>query len=305
MKALVVGYGSIGQRHARLVTELGCETAVVSSHANDYAHRFPTLDHALREWAPEYVVIANQTSDHYASFSQLGDASFTGRVLVEKPLFDDIRPLPAAMFSHAAVAYNLRYHPLVIALADALRDATITEATLHVGQWLPDWRPGRDYRLSYSAKRSGGGGVLRDLSHELDLALHLFGSWTSLTATGGKFSDLEIETEDTFAIVLASERCPSVTVTMNYIDKPARRQITATTTRGRFVADFMAGTLTKDDVVIRQETVHRDHTYLAQHRAMLDGKSDTLCSLREGLAVVELIAAAEQANATHTKVAAA
>ncbi len=305
MKALVVGYGSIGQRHARLATDLGCDTAVVSGHANDHPHCYSTLDAALNAWKPAYVVIANQTSDHYASFAQLVNLGFTGRVLVEKPLFGEAHPLPATKFSHAAVAYNFRCHPLVMALASTLAAAKVTAATLHVGQWLPDWRPNRDYRLSYSAKRGGGGGVLRDLSHELDLALHLFGPWRSLTATGGKFSDLEIETEDTFSVSLVAERCPSVDVTMNYLDKPARRQIAAITDLGRFVLDFLAGTLTKDGVVVRQEAVERDHTYRAQHQAMLDGTCAKLCTLREGLDVLELIAAAERANATHAKVAAA
>ena len=86
MKTLVVGYGSIGSRHARLLTSLGCEVAVVSSRDIDHPVRYRTLADAL-SWKPDYVVIANRTSQHYQTLKELAASGFTGTVLVEKPLF--------------------------------------------------------------------------------------------------------------------------------------------------------------------------------------------------------------------------
>ena len=73
MKALVVGYGSIGSRHARLLTSLGCEVAVLSSRDVDVPLRYRTLTDALA-WKPGYVVIANRTSQHYQHSSELAEA---------------------------------------------------------------------------------------------------------------------------------------------------------------------------------------------------------------------------------------
>ena len=64
MKALVVGYGSIGSRHARLLAMLGCEVAVVSSRDIDFPIHYRTLTDGL-SGKPDYVVIANRTSQHY------------------------------------------------------------------------------------------------------------------------------------------------------------------------------------------------------------------------------------------------
>lgn len=297
MKALVVGYGSIGQRHTRLLEELQCEAAVVSTREGVYPRRYASLQAGLEQWRPDYVVVANETSAHAGAIEALIDFGFNGRLLVEKPLFDAARTLPAARFSHAAVAYNFRCHPLVLRLAHELEGARIFDAQMHVGQWLPDWRPGRDYRASYSARRAAGGGVLRDLSHELDLALHFFGPWKRLAAHGGHFSALEIDSEDTFSLLLETSRAPTVQISLNYLDRPGRRSAVINTDKGMLHLDLVRGLLLKDGQTLAEQPVDRDHTYREQHRLMIDGGADKLCTLAQGVAVVEMIEAAERANA--------
>ncbi len=300
MKALVVGYGSIGQRHTRLLEELGCETAVVSARDGIYPRRYATVQAGVAAWRPDYVVIANETSAHVGALKALTEAGFAGRLLVEKPLFDSAQSPPAARFSHAAVAYNFRCHPLIVRLARELDGARVFGAHLHVGQWLPDWRPGRDYRASYSARRGAGGGVLRDLSHEIDLALHFFGPWKRLAAHGGHFSDLEIDSEDSFTVLLETSRAPAVHITLNYLDRPGRRSAVINTDKGMLHLDLVRGVLQKDGQMLAEHPVERDHTYREQHRLMIDGAADKLCTLAEGVAVVDLIEAAERANTSAT-----
>jgi predicted dehydrogenase len=297
VKALVVGYGSIGQRHARILKELGCETAVVSRSNPKEEPCFRTVETGLAEWRPEYIVIANKTSEHHGAVQDLAAGGYTGRLLVEKPVFEKARDFPRGAFSHAAVAYNLRFHPVVAALRSALENHAINEAHLHVGQWLPDWRPAVDYRHSSSAKKADGGGVLRDLSHEIDLALLLFGPGSSLTATGGQSGKLEIETEDHYDIRLQTDRGAAVRVSLNYLDQPARRTLDVKSEAGNFQADLIKGTLTKDGHLLVQTRVERDDTYRSQHLAMIKGDTETLCTIEDGLAVVRLIEAAERSNA--------
>ncbi|MCC6915661.1 MAG: Gfo/Idh/MocA family oxidoreductase [Rhodospirillaceae bacterium] len=300
MRALVVGYGSIGQRHVQVLEELGCATAVVSRRSEiGHTPRYDALPAALHEWQPDYVVIANETSEHYGALAALIDAGFTGRVLIEKPAFETVRAVPPARFSHTAVAYNLRQHPLAQALARELKGKTMIEASLHVGQWLPSWRQNEPGHRSYSNSREKGGGALRDLSHELDLALYFFGPWRRLSALGGHFSALAGDSDDSFAITMITARCPSVRVSMNYLDRPARRQIVVNTDAHTYCADLIRGVLEKDGLCIAEHTVERNYTYREQHRAMIDGHTDALCSLEDGLAVMETIAAAESASANY------
>lgn len=298
-RAVVIGYGSIGQRHTRVLRQLGVDVAVVSRRDIDTSPRFSGIADAIRDHAPSHVVIASRTNEHMADIAALAAAGHTGVVLVEKPLFDSDVPFPANDFSDVYVAYNLRLHPCILRLRALLADRKIFAVEAYVGQYLPDWRPGTDYRQSYSAHKELGGGVIRDLSHELDLVLWLFGPWTRLTALGGTVGDLGIGSDDCYSLLLETRHCPSVSVQMNYLDRMPTRRMRVLTDNGTYIVDLMRGTVTGPEGEERlAAALNRDHTYVAQHEALLDTTPETpfLCTLEQGLAVNGTIAAAEIAS---------
>lgn len=294
MNALVIGYGSIGARHVRLLTELGCRTAVVSRREVDFPVVYHGLAEALAAEYPDYVVIANETNQHYDAVSALARFGYKGTVLVEKPLFSnwvEISPLP---FKNVFVAYNLRFHPVIQRLKKLSEGERILSVQAYVGQYLPDWRPTSDYRVSYSATAEQGGGVLRDLSHELDYLTWILGKWECVSALGGHFSSLEITSDDIFALMLVTPSCPILSLQMNYLDRVGRRLILINTDNHTIEADLIRGTITVDRD--RESfTTERDDTYRAMHEAILSGSIGTLCSLDEGLETLRLIEAAELA----------
>lgn len=302
MKSLVIGYGSIGARHARVLNELDCDTAVVSGRRIEFPRLYADLETALHQHRPDYVVIANSTHQHHTTVAELATRGYTGRVLVEKPLFEQNRPLPDVHFRSFSVGYNLRFHPVIRRLKELTAGAPVLSVQAHVGQYLPDWRSGADYRQSYSAKAHLGGGALRDLSHELDYLTWIFGRWTSLTALGGHVSALEIDSDDIFSLLMQTERCPVMTIQMNYLDRTAQRKILVNTHDRTIEADLVAGTITSGAAVERFEVL-RDDSYRAMHRAALTGDGADLCSLDEGMATLRIIEAAEQANARRQWVA--
>jgi len=292
--AAVVGYGSIGRRHARLLRQLGCEVAVVSRRAVEHATSFRTISEALRRFHPEYVVVANETSAHAPAIGELLAGGFSGRLLVEKPL--GALRAAADAFRVAAVGYNLRFHPVLAALAEALAGERLITMQIYCGQYLPDWRPESDYRRSYSADPARGGGVLRDLSHELDYLLWLGAAWRRVAALGVRSGALEIAADDAWALLVETERCAAATVQVNYFDRPGRRQVIVNTARHTYFADLGRAVLARDGEETRF-AVDRDEMYLAQHRAVLAGEGSRLCSFAQGEQVMRLIAAAERAAA--------
>lgn len=291
--AVVAGYGSIGQRHTRLLRELGCDVAVVSGRAIDGVSRFPSILEALATRKPDYIVIANETSQHASAIEELQRAGFFGKVLIEKPLGDMPIERGTHAFNVAAVGYNLRFHPVLDALRGAIKNEQVISIQIYCGQYLPDWRPGTDYRESYSADPARGGGVLRDLSHELDYLLWLGGAWRRVVAIGGRFGGLEIRSDDSWGLLLELERCPLATVQINYLDQPGSRQIVVNTKTHTYRADLVNATLECDGKMQKFE-VDRDETYLAQHRAVLSGDTSRLCSLADGASVMQFIAAIER-----------
>ena len=80
---------------------------------------------------------------HAEALRELADAGFRGTVLVEKPILAKPEPLPAFPFAKLFVAYNLRFHPLMAALAGHLKGRPAITVSAYVGQDIRDWRPGR------------------------------------------------------------------------------------------------------------------------------------------------------------------
>lgn len=290
----MVGYGAIGARHAKVLTGLGCDVSIVSSRRTAEFPCYISLTDALKTVQPDYVVVANRTHEHYQTILSLEKLNYQGMVLVEKPLFSDGVPPVENTFYDCFVGYNLRFHPVIQRLAQALKDEKIISAQAYVGQYLPCWRSGSDYRLSYSSDKSQGGGVLRDLSHELDLMQWLLGPWEKLCSLMGQYSHLEIDSEDVTAIMMSTKHCPVVTLQLNYLDRITQREIIINTDSHTFRADLVHGSLQIDnekEVLV----VDRDETYRSQHQAVLNGDRSTLCTFAEGMAVVEMIDAIERA----------
>lgn len=291
MKTLVIGFGSIGQRHCRILLELGCRVAVVSSQDASPFPVYRTMTEALQEFKPEYVVIANRTSEHYGTLADLLAFGHDGPILVEKPLFDKPHRLPLHP-SKVFVGYNLRFHPVLQQLKQRLWSQSVIAVQVYAGQYLPTWRSG-DYRDRYSARRGEGGGVFRDLSHELDYTQWLFGTWTRVVAVGGHYSHLKIDSEDAVALLMSTNDCPIVNIQMNYLDRNRRREILINTDAHTYRADLVQNTLQTDDCA-ETYPCDLDATYRAQHQALLAGDFTPLCSVAEAQETLNLILNAEQ-----------
>jgi predicted dehydrogenase len=294
---LVVGYGSIGSRHVRVLESLGCDVSVVSRRPRVYSRIFPSLAQALSSRRFEYVILANETSQHASALGALEHHGFHGTILVEKPLANPGDEIVAPAGCTTVVAYQLRFDPLMRKLRQLLQGETMFSAEIRACSYLPEWRPNRDYRQTESASRQAGGGVLRDLSHELDYALWLLGAWRRVSAIGGHLSRLEIDADDSWAALLETAHCPSVVLSMNYLDRREERWMIVNTARGTIKADIYNRSLVfNGDTLFTGTSADVDHSYVDEDRAMLAGDFREFCSFDEGVAVVRMIGAIETAS---------
>jgi predicted dehydrogenase len=297
--ALVVGLGSIGQRHARVLRALGHHVATVSRRGSgDYT----SVAGAVAGSNPAYAVVATETAAHAGTLQELADADFRGTVLVEKPLFAKAGAAPDYPFDRLVVGYNLRFHPVMTAFAERLRGRRAITVSAYVGQDIRDWRPGRDHRTTASATAAAGGGVLRDLSHELDYLLWLFGPWRRVAALGGASGARQLEVEDHVSLLLEMKGSQAVQVHMDYLDRQGLRNLRVNLENETIEADLSGGRL-----IINGETTgypsEPDQSYRNMHLAAIKGESP-ICSLAEGLAVMDLIDASERALDSRTWVTA-
>jgi predicted dehydrogenase len=145
------------------------------------------------------------------------------------------------------VGYNLRFHPPLQILKQSIVDGKIGKLIgirAEVGQYLPEWRPGTDYRSSVSAKGELGGGVVFELSHELDYALWLAGDVTSVTAQADRLSDLEINVEDTAEIILRFVNGAIGSIHLDMVQQPSTRYCKITGMEGTLIWDGTTDSVT-------------------------------------------------------------
>jgi len=286
-------------RHANILKKMEHGVHVVTKRDMKDFQSYKSINEALQNTDFDYVIISNETYNHYNSFMELNELGYSGKLLIEKPVFLEPRSLPQSNFEKVFVAYNLRFHPVIQKLHEFLNGKEIYSIQVYVGQYLPDWRLGNDYTRSYSASKAQGGGVLRDLSHELDYISWIAGRWKRVAAIGGKLSDLQINSDDVFVLLLEMENCPVACVQMNYLDRKARREIVINLKDHSIKADLILNTLEIDGEMTRFE-VERNITYAVQHNAILNGDYSTACTLKQGMDVLNLIHAAESASNKQT-----
>lgn len=291
---VIVGYGSIGQRHADILSSMGHNVGVVSRRPVAHGFSFCDLAESLEKLDPEYVVVANQTNQHVLTLNDLAKLGYRGHVLVEKPIFSVNTSPPAHAFASLRIGYNLRYHPLIRRLRSELEGKQVCSYQAYVGQYLPNWRPNSDYRQSYSAHADQGGGVLLDLSHELDYTLWMLGEWKAVAARGGHVSDLEIDSADCFSLLIETERCQTTLIQMNYLDRRTRREIIVNTTESSFRVDLVSGQFELDSDTAKMP-FDRNESFRAMHADILSNGGGDSATVEEALAVLALAEGAEKA----------
>jgi CMP-N,N'-diacetyllegionaminic acid synthase len=295
VKVLVIGYGSIGRRHVEVLQSIDSNIIVdvVTTQAVVELKVYQRLEVVSNINKYDYFVIASETSKHFEQLKYICSQVTEKKVLVEKPLFD--RSYDRFMLNNMVfVAYNLRFHPVIQHVKQLISQDEVYYANVFCGQYLPTWRPNRDYRTSYSADALKGGGVLRDLSHELDYAAWLFGDIVEIQGVNTKISDLEINSDDIFAATAISENKTIMNISVDYISKTPMRRMVIHAREQTIEADMIGNKVVSFDKKGNKEVsdfgvIERNLTYQSMHKAVLSEDNDVLCSYEEAEKTTVLI----------------
>lgn len=216
LTALIIGCGSIARRRAANLKKLGIKRVFVfdpDPSRVEYMRRELGCEpvdsvQAGLDAHPGVVLICTPPAAHVNP--ALAAIARKIPCFIEKPVANTfaaserIRYAAAKHSSLVVVGYQLRFHPAIIWIRRGLdkgRWGPLQYIRAQVGQYLPDWRPWQDYKESYTARRSLGGGILLDASHEIDLSLYLAGRVQSVFCAADHLSTLEIDVEDTAELI--------------------------------------------------------------------------------------------------------
>jgi predicted dehydrogenase len=316
-KILIVGLGSIGARHLRLARELYPDADIRVLRHSGFADTPELADACVSDMAaalafrPDVAVIANPAPFHVASALPLAEAGV--HLMIEKPIaadsagLDELLEVISRRQIVAMVGYNLRQLPSLQVFREKIASGLIgrvRSVRAEIGQFLPSWRPGSDYRKGVSAQSALGGGVLLELSHEIDYLSWIFGRAGWVQATLSRQSDLEIDVEDSAHLVLGlGETGLTARLDLDFIRHDTSRQCFAIGERGTLRWDGMVGAVdlysaeTKEWQNICSLPSQRDDAYLAEWRHLAEciaGGSTPLVSAADAVATLEVIDAARR-----------
>jgi predicted dehydrogenase len=325
-RILIVGSGSIGQRHLQLARHL-LPTSIIKVLRHRGGEVVPqqadgclsTLDEAV-SFHPDIAVIAGPSTTHAAMALPLANAGT--HLLVEKPLDANPEAIPALLETCAQrgvvllTGYNLRFLPSLQSFRQYVHDeraGRILSVRCEVGQYLPDWRPGSDYRKGVSASRALGGGVLLELSHEIDYLRWVFGEVAWAKATLSRQSRLDIDVEDTAHLTLGFKTSPGgdphqliATVNLDFIRRDTTRTCLALGELGTLRWNALTGVVdcymaaSREWQVLSALPSAGNDSYLAEWNhflACVRGEARPLTTGADGLQTLRVVAAARRAAA--------
>lgn len=294
---LVIGYGSIGRKHVENILKLNLKPVVFTKYPsqNKSIKFIETLD-GLTD--VKHCIIATPTAKHHEDFFLIASKTGCKDFLIEKPLDMNIEnakliyDIAQALRIRVRIAYDMRFLKVFDVIKNVITNVKtkIRLVKIEAGQYLPDWRPSRNYRLSYSANKAQGGGVDLDLSHEIDYMHWLFGMPNAkLFISKNKISLIEIDSCDYFKGIYQYDTF-IVDVELDYIRKAERfLKIIGENVELLFI-DFINKSVFINGEKLKDDSLFENDVYVEEIEEFLGiSPQNKLCSIEDGIKVLALI----------------
>ena len=244
---LISGYGNIPQRHIlNLLSLTPISELVILRRTNtciedDYGVKtlvYRDLETALLQHSFDMALVCSPASDHFSQIETLMKSGVP--CFVEKPVTTDWKLAEKLLEIHRnhptpiLLGYDLRYTSGFKTVSELINAGVIGEIwriSAEVGQYLPDWRPNKNYQLTVSSQRKLGGGALRELSHELDYLNGLFKfQLQDLKVNSRNHAFLEMDCENEVQVIANAKVAqqayePSIYIALDMLSRKTYRKL--------------------------------------------------------------------------------
>jgi len=319
-RILVIGGGSIGERHVRCFQKTErADVALCDIRDNlrseivrryDLSQAFSSLDEALPQNFDAAVVC---TPAHLHIPMAFSIARHDTALLIEKPLsisdagIDELLMETSSRQLPVSVAYVLRHHPALQALkrsVDSGKFGRPVQIVYFGGQHFPFYRPA--YRDIYYTKHETGGGAIQDaLTHVVNAAEWIVGPVTKLVADADHLVLEAVDVEDTVHLITRHAALMG-TFSLNQHQPPNESTLTVICEHGAVRCEaqrnrWLSCEQPDAEWTVEEEFVlERDDMFVNQANDfldLLDDQTKPACSLQEALQTLRVnMAALESAR---------
>ena len=302
MKVLVVGLGSIATKHINALRQIDKDVRIYALRSKLQAEKKEGITnlfsydevHAVKF---DFAIISNPTSEHKKTIDEL--LPLKCPLFIEKPLSDTIEMQDTIATIQRLgvltyVACNLRFLDVVRYMKEAVSNSKmrINEVNVYCGSYLPEWRPGMDFRTSYSAQKALGGGVQFDLIHEIDYVCWIFGKPKNVTKTFRNVSSLNIEAIDYANFCLEYDNF-CITITLNYYRRDYKRTMEVLYDDGTWLVDLKQNRVVLGETELFRSSQQLSDTYFEQmryfHHLVQTGAETSCNSIHEAVQTLKIV----------------
>ncbi len=316
-RIIISGFGSIAKKHIRIIKKFwpSLEIGIYKQGELSFCDELLLISKKLSSyqecinWKPNYIIIASPSSFHLDQalfFAGEGIPTF-----IEKPIgygneqeSSWNKLLSISKKVPIMIGYVFRHDECLKPFQNILSQnnfGKIIEIESYCGSWLPDWRPNSNFKKSVSAQKNLGGGVLLELSHEIDLINFLFGPIEIKYASIQNTNSFDINVEDIAFIHATCESCNFINLNLNFCTRPAERYL-----KIRFSNTNITWYLNNQVIKIKgmdgEENIfyksekNQDYKYKEQFKNFLklvQNNESNPCSVKEGYESLSLICKAK------------
>lgn len=277
MKILIIGLGSIALKHISAIKNIKPDAQFYALRSSKKAKEMVGITNIfsfneLSIIQVDFAIISNPTFAHHKTIIKL--LPFNIPLFIEKPLFSELdngelvrRIRESDIITY--VACNLRFLDCLQFIKEYIANKRINEVSIYCGSYLPNWRPNRDYKSTYSANKEQGGGVHIDLIHEIDYAYWLFGKPLEVTKVFSNKSSLNINAFD-YANYTIDYAKFNASIILNYFRRDPKRTLEIVLEEETILVDILNNKVYRNTDIIFESEKTIMHTYKDQLRFFID-----------------------------------
>ena len=296
-KILIIGMGNISSKHYLILKKINKKLNILRISSRKFSKYNNKNLQIIINFDPDYIIVASPSSEHFLFLKKL-ELLFTNKViLIEKPLFNKKEKLPRILNNKYFVGYNLRFNPVIGFIKKFISNKKIFFVNIFCSSYLPSWRKNKVYQKSVSASKNLGGGVLLELSHEIDYLIWMLGKINLKNSISEKISNLKINTDDLF-LFHGTYKKTFINMSLNFFSKIKKREIIIEGSNFSILGDLINNKVYFFDKKKISKKLYEKLPYVntlrLQHLAILNNKYDNLCTINDGNKILDFVTSVKE-----------